>query len=201
MLREGTEGEELRVQRLPILGWADCGAPHRTLDDLDVEADLLLKRADLALCGSPHALDRMPGHRVVNTSDEAGDAHDALQIHLDDIKRRRAAAMVLGELERQLVGERGLARVARTEQRDIGLCLERESDLVREGLHPDDLRGVVQRTVPDERVERRRHRRLLYRWTGTVLYSRTVQSSGPSRAFLPTAPGDSRWAAKFRPQI
>ena len=63
----------------------------------------------------------------------------------------------LRELERELVRERRLAGVARPEQRDVGLPLERQRDLVGERLHPDDLRRVVERPVPDERVQRGVH--------------------------------------------
>jgi len=70
-------------------------------------------------------LDRVAGHRVVHASDEPGDAHDSLQVDLHDVERRRVIAMRLGKLQRELIGEGGLARVAWAEQRDVGLPLER----------------------------------------------------------------------------
>src|SRR4051794_3678013 len=95
----------------------------------------------------------MARHRVVDAPDESGDADNALEVDLHDVERRGVVPVRLPELERELVGEGRLSRVARPEERDVRLPLECERDLVREGVHPDDLRRVVERAIPDERVE------------------------------------------------
>jgi hypothetical protein len=88
VLRQRAKADELRVQRLGVMLGLRSRASHRPLDDLDVEADLLLERADLALRGAPEMLDRMADHRIVNASDEPRDAHHPLQVDLDHVKRR-----------------------------------------------------------------------------------------------------------------
>jgi hypothetical protein len=93
----------------------------------------------------------------MHAPDEPWDADDPLQVDLDDVERRSVVPVRLGELGGQLVGEGGLPRVTRSEQRHVGLALERESDLISERLHPDDLRRVIERAVPDERVYRGGH--------------------------------------------
>ena len=156
VLRQRAQRGQLGVQRLGVLFGLDARAPHGALDHLDVEADLLLQETDLTLSGAPQLLDRVAHHRVVDAADEPRDADDALEVDLDDVERRRVLAVRLGQLQRELVHERRLARVAGPEQRDVGLRLQRQRDLVGERLHPDDLRRVVERPVPDERVERHR---------------------------------------------
>jgi len=149
----------LGVQGLGVLLGLDASAPHRSLDHLDVEADLLLEETDLTLGGASQVLVRVADHRVVDAPDEPRDADDPLEVDLDDVERRRVCAVRLGQLKRELVHERGLARVAGPEQRDVGLPLQRHRHLAGERLHPDDLRWVVERPVPDERIER--HRRIV----------------------------------------
>jgi hypothetical protein len=92
-------------------------------------------------------------HRVVDAPDESRDAEDPLKIDPHDLERRGVASVILGELERELRDEGRLARVARPEQRNVRLTFQSERDLIRERVHPYDLRGVVQGTVPDERVD------------------------------------------------
>jgi hypothetical protein len=145
------------MQRLGVLGGAERPAPDPALDDLDVEPDLLLERTDLTLGRAPHAFDRVTEHGVVDAADESGDAHDPLEVDRDDVERRPVVAVGPDQLERELVGERGLARVARSEQRDVRLTLQRERHLVGERIHPDDLRRIIERAVPDERVQRSDH--------------------------------------------
>ena len=67
---------------------------------------------------------RVSDHRVVHASDEPRDTHDTLQVDLHDVKRRRIIAVRLGELQRELVGERRLPSVPRPEQRDVCLPLQ-----------------------------------------------------------------------------
>ena len=138
-LGQGPQSEQLRVQGLGVLLGLDAGASYRALDELDVEADLLLQHADLSLSCSPQMLDRMAGHRVVHASDESRDAHDALQVDLHDIERWRVVAVSLNELERELIGERRLPGIPGPEQRDVRLGLQSQRDLVRKRFHPDDL--------------------------------------------------------------
>ena len=174
MLGQRPQGHELRVERLRVLLGPDARSLDRAFDDPDVEPDLHLQGCDLALRGPPQTPDGVGGHRVVHAADEPGDAHDPLQVDLDHVEGRRVVAVRLGQLERELVRERRLARVTRAEERDVRLSLQRERHLVCERLHPDDLRGVVERAVPDEGVQRRRHRTIVlpigtfvYRYTGT----------------------------------
>ena len=172
VLRQRAQRGQLGVQRLGVLFGLHARAPHGSLDHLDVEADLLLQETDLTLSGAPQLLDRVAHHRVVDAPDEPRDADDALEVDLDDVERRRVRAVRLGQLQGELVHERRLARVAGPEQRDVGLRLQRHRDLVGERLHPDDLRRVVQRPVPDERIER--HRRIVppraYRFVPDMRY-------------------------------
>ena len=154
MMRQRAKRQELSVERLGILLHLEAWALHGPLDDLDVKADLLLERGDLALSGTPQVLDRVTDHRVVDATDEPRDAHDPLKVDLDDVKRRRVVALGLGELQCELVRERRLARVAGAKQRDVGLPLQDQGDAVGEGLHPDDLGRVVEGSIPDEGVER-----------------------------------------------
>ena len=116
VLRYRPECDQLSVERLGILRRGGCRALDRALDHLDVESDLLLERTKLALRGPPHALVWMPDHRIVDTADEAGDAHNALEVDLDDVERRRVVAVGLAQLERQLIRECRLAGVPRAEQ-------------------------------------------------------------------------------------
>ena len=104
----------------------------------------------------------MAHHGVVDTADEARDAHHSLEVDPNDVKGRRVIPMGAGELEPELVGEGGLARVPGAEQRHVGLALERQRDLPRERIHSHDLRRVIEGPVPYERVDRC-HRRVLYR--------------------------------------
>ena len=141
------------MEHLGVLSRRDRRPAHCPLDHLDVEADLLLQGAELTLRGAAQALLRMADHRVVHAADEPGQADDALEVDLDDVEWWGVGAVGLGQLERQLVGERRLTGVPGPEQRDVGLTLERQRDLVGERIHPDDLRGVIERAVPDERVQ------------------------------------------------
>jgi hypothetical protein len=118
-LGQRPQTQELCVERLGVLLGLDAGASDRALDHLDVEPDFLLERADLSLRSSTQLLLRVADHRVVHAADDAGDAHDALQIDFHDVEWRRIVAMRLGELQRELVGERRLPRVARPEQRHV----------------------------------------------------------------------------------
>ena len=93
VIRQGAQGEQLRVQRLGILRRVDRGALHRALDDPDVEADLLLQCTDLTLGRPAQALDRVADHRVVHAPDEPWDAHDPLEVDLDHVERRRVVAV------------------------------------------------------------------------------------------------------------
>jgi hypothetical protein len=78
------------------------------------------------------------------------------------------------------IGEGRLARLSRPEQRHVPLALEDQRDLVRERLHPNDLRWVIERAVPDERIQRGDHRSIeLYRLAGTEMYRLAVQA-GPA---------------------
>ena len=157
VLRHRAQRGQLGVQGLGVMVGLDAGAPHRSLDHLDVEADLLLEETDLTLSGASHVLDRVAHHRVVHAPDEPRDAHDSLEVDLDDVERRCVDAVRFGQLQRELVHERRrLARVAGPEQRDVGLRLQRHRDLMGERLHADDLRRVVEGPVPDERIQRHR---------------------------------------------
>src|SRR5207302_47177 len=82
VIRQRAQSDELCVQRLGILRGIHGSAFHRTLDDLDVEADLLLQRADLALSGPSQTLDWVTDHRVVHAPDKARDAHNTLEVDL-----------------------------------------------------------------------------------------------------------------------
>ena len=154
MLGHPAQREQLGVQRLGILVSRRLGAPHRALDHADVEPDLLLERLDLVLAGTPEAFHGVAGHRVVHTADEPGNAHHPLKVHLHHIERRRVVTVRPPELERQLVRERRLARVTGTKERDVRLTFQRQRDMVGERVHADDLGRIVERAVPDERVER-----------------------------------------------
>ena len=149
--------QKLGVERLGVALAGGAGALHRALDHPDVEPNLLLQRGDLVLAGAAQPLHRMAGHGVMHASDEPRDAHHPLKVDPDHVERRRILAVPLHELQRELVGEGGLAGVARPEQRHVRLRLQRESDVVGEALHADDLGRIVQRAIPDERVQRSCH--------------------------------------------
>jgi len=98
VVRELPQRDQLGVEHLRVLRWSRRWPADRALDDLDVEADLFLERADLALGGAAQALDRVRGHGVVNATDEARKADHALEVDLDDVERRRVVPVRLGEL-------------------------------------------------------------------------------------------------------
>src|SRR5690349_21582351 len=90
----------------------------------------------------------------MHASDERGDAEAALQV--DGQHRMRGSVVAVAALQflRELDGERGLAGVARAEERDVGLALEDQGDLLRESVHAHDLGWVVQRPAPYKGVYR-----------------------------------------------
>src|SRR5207248_8252985 len=143
MARDRSEGNELGVQRLGILPRPGGWALDRPLDHLDVEADLLLECSDLTLRRPPDPLLWMANHRVVNASDEAGNADDPLEVDLHNIEGRRVVAVALAQLERELVCKGRLPGVAWAEQRDVCLSLQGQRDLVRERIHSDDLGSII----------------------------------------------------------
>lgn len=73
------------------------------------------------------------------------DTHHSLEVDLDHVKRRRVIAMRLAQFQRQLIGERGLTRIARPEEGHVGLTLERECNLVGEGIYTSEphISGVL----------------------------------------------------------
>ena len=150
---EARDGAQLRVQHLGVVGRGGGRLTDRASNDLDVEADLLLEGADLAQRSSTKSLVRVVRHRVMDAPDEAREADDALEVDSDDLVWRSVVTVAAFEFTAQLVGEGRLARVARAEQGDVRLSLERQRDLMRKWLHADDLRWVVDWTVPDEWVD------------------------------------------------
>ena len=74
----------------------------------------------------------MRHHRVVNATDEAGDADDPLEVDLHNIEGRRVVAVALAQLERELVREGRLPGVSWAEQRDVCLSLQGQRDLAQD---------------------------------------------------------------------
>ena len=77
---EAARCRELRVQGLDVLRRASRPAPHRPLDDLDVEPDLLLEHGDLPARLALDAPLRMRQQRVVDAADERGDAEQRCRL-------------------------------------------------------------------------------------------------------------------------
>src|SRR5581483_3823080 len=123
------------------------------LDDPYVEADLLLQRFDLSPSRPTEVTRRMVHQCVVDAADESRKADDALQIDLEDVEGRRIRSVLLAQFEGELVGERRLAGVPRPEERYVRLRLQSQGHVMREPLHPNDLGRVIERAVPDERIE------------------------------------------------
>lgn len=90
-------------------------------------------------------LDRMADHRIMDAADESWQADHAVQVDRDHVERRGVVAVGLAELESELVGERRLAGIPRSEQGDVRLRFQRQRDRMSERLHADDLRGIVER--------------------------------------------------------